>query len=297
MTAGDSAMLRRCTATISRVGTGSCAARATSSVAERLAGRAAGPGRCRARRRPGPGGTGTPCDWWAIRGRRPVPSYIRVSHWRQIVPSGVAIQSSSTRSRGLTRARPASRWPAWTMTSATSRARGVVARWSGMASGTSPQLCTTPRSTWPEATRSTVSHGSRSERVRVRSGCAVAQVAQGGRHEAAHRRRERRQPQVAGHRPGLAVQPGLDLLEVGEQPAALVDEVATVAGEHHAAADPLEEGYAGLPLEPLHLLRDGAGRVAQRLGGGDHGAVAVDGAERGQGGQVDHEAMLHAKGA
>ena len=32
----------------------------------------------------------------AIRGSRPVPSYIRGSHWRQIVPSGVAIQSSST---------------------------------------------------------------------------------------------------------------------------------------------------------------------------------------------------------
>ena len=31
-------------------------------------------------------------DGCAIRGSRPVPSYIRVSHWRQIVPSGVAIQ-------------------------------------------------------------------------------------------------------------------------------------------------------------------------------------------------------------
>ena len=46
---------------------------------------------------------------WAIRGSRPVPAYIRVSHWRQMVPSGVAIQPSSTRSRGLTLACSASR--------------------------------------------------------------------------------------------------------------------------------------------------------------------------------------------
>ena len=45
----------------------------------------------------------------AIRGARPVPSYIRINHWRQMVPSGVATQGSSTRSLGETRVRPESR--------------------------------------------------------------------------------------------------------------------------------------------------------------------------------------------
>ena len=92
--------------------------------------------------------------------------------------------------------------------------------------------------------------------------------------------------------PGALVQPGLDLLEVGEQPGARVDEVPAVVGEDHPAADPLEQGDAGLLLQPLDLLRDRARGEAQRVGGADDGAVGVDGPEAGQGGEVDHAAML-----
>ena len=102
---------------------------------------------------------------------------------------------------------------------------------------------------------------------------------------------------MTGDGAGLAVQSGLDLLEVGEQPGPGVDQVAAVAGEHHSAAHPLEQRYAGLPLQPLDLLGDRAGREAERVGGSDHRAVGVDGAERGQGGEIDHEAMLHGSGA
>ena len=92
--------------------------------------------------------------------------------------------------------------------------------------------------------------------------------------------------------PAALVQPGLDLLEVGEQAGARVDEVPAVVGEDHAAADPFEQRHAGLLLEPLDLLGDRAGGVAQRIGGGDDGAVGVDGAEAGEGGEIDHAAML-----
>jgi hypothetical protein len=65
-----------------------------------------------------------------------------------------------------------------------------------------------------------------------------------------------------------------------------------VAGEHHAATDPLEQRHPGLPLEPLHLLGDRARGEAQRVGGADDRTVVAHGAQRGQGGQVDHETML-----
>ena len=99
-----------------------------------------------------------------------------------------------------------------------------------------------------------VSQGSRSVRASGEVGVRVAQVAHDRRDQAAHRGRERGEPQVPGDRAGALVQPGLDLLEVGEQPAAGVDQVPAVVGEHHAAADPLEQRDAGLLLQPLDLL-------------------------------------------
>ena len=110
----------------------------------------------------------------AISGSRPVPSYIRVSHCRQIVPSGVAIQPSSTRSCGVSARRPASGWSWRRMTSATSVPTVVAATWSGIPRGTSPQLCATPRSVAPVATRPAVSQGSRSESATVRPGWAAS---------------------------------------------------------------------------------------------------------------------------
>ena len=64
-------------------------------------------------------------------------------------------------------------WSRRTITSARSRASAVRARWPGIGRGRSPQLCTTPRSACPEATRLMASHGSRSVRVTRRSGCAA----------------------------------------------------------------------------------------------------------------------------
>ena len=55
----------------------------------------------------------------------------------------------------------------------------------------------------PDATRSTVSHGSRSVRVSARSGCASRRSRIDGRDQAAHRGRERRDPQVPGDGAGL----------------------------------------------------------------------------------------------
>lgn len=95
---------------------------------------------------------------------------------------------------------------------------------------------------------------------------------------------------MPGNGLGLAVQPGLDLLEVGQHLGAGVDEVPAVAGQHHAAADPLEQRYAGLALQPLDLLRDRARGEAQGVGGRDHGAMGVDGAQCGEGSEVDHGA-------
>ena len=89
-------------------------------------------------------------------------------------------------------------------------------------------------------------------------GVGGAQVAYDGGDQPAHRGRERGQPQVPGDRPGPLVQPGLDLLEVGEQADAGVDQVPAVVGEDHAAADPLEQGDAGLLLQALDLLGDRA---------------------------------------
>ena len=159
--------------------------------------------------------------------------------------------------------------------------------------GTSPQRCTTPRSLWPVATRSMVSQGSRSVRESERSGWAARRSRTTGATSpriAVENAVSRRWPETV---PGPLVQAGLDLLEVGEQAGAGVDEVPAVVGEDHAAADPLEQRDAGLLLEPLDLLGDRARGEAERVGGADDGAVGVDGPEAGQGGEVDHVAMLH----
>ena len=167
--AGEAAIDRRWTATTSRVGTGSAAATVVSGGSMRgrpRRGTSAMPSPARTRAR----WESYSRDSCAICGLRPVPTYIRCSHWRQMVPSGVAIQPSSTRSAGVTRPRPATGWSSRTTTSATSRATTVRSRWSGTCRGTSPQECTTPMSRRPAATVSTVSQGSVSVREKVRSG-------------------------------------------------------------------------------------------------------------------------------
>ena len=123
-------------------------------------------------------------------------------------------------------------------------------------------------------------------------GVRGVQVGDGGGHEAPHRGREGHQPEVPGHGRGLLVQAGLDLLEVGEQPRAGVHEVPAVPGEDHAAPDPLQQRHPRLPLEALDLLADRARREPEHLGGADDRALGVDRAQGGEGGQVDHEAML-----
>ncbi len=116
---------------------------------------------------------------------------------------------------------------------------------------------------------------------------------QGGGDQAAHRGGERGQPHVPGDGAGLLVQPGLELLEAVEEAGALVDEVAAVPGQHDAAADPLEQRHPGLLLQALDLLGHGARGEAERVGGRDDRAVGSDGAQRAEGYQVNHEAMLH----
>ena len=99
-----------------------------------------------------------------------------------------------------------------------------------------------PTSTWPAATRSTVSQGSRSVTVRDRSGCASRRWRSAGAtrpRTAVEKAASRRWPATV---PALPVQPGLDLLEVAEQPAAVVDQLPPGAGEHHPAARPARAG-------------------------------------------------------
>ena len=107
----------------------------------------------------------------------------------------------------------------------------------------------------------------------------LEQLANGRRDHPAHGGRERHHAQVAGDRAGLQVQPGLDLLEVGEQPGAGVHQVPAVAGQHHPAADPLEQRHPGLALQTLHLLGDRARGEPEHVGGRDHGPVVGDGPE------------------
>ena len=116
---------------------------------------------------------------------------------------------------------------------------------------------------------------------------------QRGRDQAAHRGGERGQPHVPGDGPRLLVQPRLQLLQVGEEPAALLDQVPAVPGEHHAPADPLEQRHAGLLFQPLDLLRHRARGEAERVGRRVDRAVRADGAQRVERHQVNHEAMLH----
>jgi len=68
--------------------------------------------------------------------------------------------------------------------------------------------------------------------------------------------------------------------------------MSTVAGEHHASADPVEERHAGLSLEPLELLGDRTRGESQRGRGADHRAVGVDRMEGLERLKIDHEAML-----
>ena len=111
--------------------------------------------------------------------------------------------------------------------------------------------------------------------LQLEAGMRLVQRADAGSHESAHRRRERGEPQATCHCPGLLVQPGLDALEVGQQPSTCFDQVSALAGQHDASTDPLEQRHAGLAFQSLHLLRDCARREPEGVGGRDHGPVGV----------------------
>ena len=137
-----------------------------------------------------------------------------------------------------------------------------------------------------------VSHGSRSVRASVRSGCASRRARAIGATSPRMRGRERRHAEPSGNRVGALVQAGLDRLEVGEQPAARIDQVPPVGGQHHPASDPFEQRHPRLALQSLDLLGDRARRVAQSVGGGHDRTVGGNGAQRGDGGEIDHEATV-----
>ena len=202
-------MLRRWTATMSRVGTGSCAGRATSSS----------PSGCAAE--PRDQGDAEP---GLHQGQVGVELHRLVGDPRQpagaVVHPGQPLRGRSCLGGGdpvlvdqVARADPR---PAGEPVAGVDDHVGDVAgqrTWSrggrGWPAARRPSCARRRGRSGPEATRSTVSHGSRSVRDRVRSGCAVAQVAQGGRHQAAHRRRERRRPAGGRRRcrPGGAGRP------------------------------------------------------------------------------------------
>ena len=225
---------------------------------ERAPGPAAGRARRRGRPRPARGGTRTPSDTCAIRGGRPVPSYIRCSHWRQMVPSGVAIQSTSSRSCGVTVApageRVVARHDQVGDVVGDAGARDVVGHGERHPAPAvhDPDVALTGRDQVDGVPRLALVEG------QPQVGMGVEEPARDRRDQAAHRGRERDQADAAGHDVGAVLELGLELLEIGEDLLAGVDQVPTVAGQHHAAADPFQQRDADLPLEALDLLRDGA---------------------------------------
>ena len=154
----------------------------------------------------------------AIRGSRPVPSYMRSSHCRQMDPSGVATQSLIGQvARGDDGA-------AGQPVIAADDHLGEVA---GQC-GAGEVIGHRQRQVAPAVRDAEVSLPGRDQADRVpgfvlRQGDAQVRVrrqdgGQRGRDQAAHRGGERGQPHVPGDGLGLLVQPGLQLLQVGEQP-------------------------------------------------------------------------------
>ena len=71
-----------------------------------------------------------------------------------------------------------------------------------------------------------------------------------------------------------------------------IDQDEGGVGEHDPATDGLEQPDARLALQLADLLAHRGGRVAELARRGRHRAVAVDGAEEDEPGQVDHVATL-----
>ncbi len=131
------------------------------------------------------------------------------------------------------------------------------------------------------------------EQVHVETWMRIEQTGEGARHETTHRRGERDEADGAGNGPGAAVQIGLQHLELVEETCAPLDERATLVGQHDATADAFEQGHTHLALQALDLLGDGARRVTECRGCSADRALLLDGAQRRNGVQVDHEENLH----
>ena len=185
-----------------------------------------------------------------------MPTYIRSSHCRQIELRGVAIQSSSSRSRGVEPSAIGQR------VLAVEHDVGPVVGERGdrdvVGHGErhvaplvhDPEVGLVGGDEVDGVPGLTLGHGDREV------GVGVEHVAHDRGHQPADGGREGRHPQPPGHGPCLPVQSALQLLEASEQRGAALDEVTAVTGEDDAAADPLEERDPGAALEALDLLGD-----------------------------------------
>ena len=268
-------MLRRCSTVI-------CAGRhrvvrrhRDHAVGQLARGPAAGPGRCRARRWTSATCEANSIDTWATSGQPPGA----VVHPQQPLPADRALRG---RDPGLVdevaRGDPG---PAGqrvvgrcTRTSATSWATTVEARCSGTASGTSPQLCTSAdvdvagRDQVDGVPRLALGDGQRQRGARRAGGARTGATRP---RTAVEKAASRRWPATVPRGRGAArPRSARGRRAAGRRRR----RAAARAGQHHPAADALEQRHPDLALEPLDLLGDRAGGEAEHLGGGDHRAVA-----------------------
>ncbi|GAA3074260.1 hypothetical protein GCM10020000_69100 [Streptomyces olivoverticillatus] len=115
-----------------------------------------------------------------------------------------------------------------------------------------------------------------------------AQPGEGGGEEAAGRRGEGTEQQLAHGLPGLRFEVGLGELDLGEDARGVVGEQPSGVGEPHPAAVLGQQLLAGLALQLGQLLGDGGGRHMQSVGRTADGAVPGDGMEGTQALQVQH---------
>ena len=140
----------------------------------------------------------------------------------------------------------------------------------------------------PRTTAATPGSGS-SSRERTRSpGCSARSADERGGEQAAHRGRERGDPQLADHLAALRLQVRLGQLHLGEDARRVLGEQPARVGEPHPAAVLREELLAHLALQLGHLLGDRRRRDVQPLGRTADRAVPGEGVEGAQALQIQH---------
>jgi len=127
---------------------------------------------------------------------------------------------------------------------------------------------------------------------RLQTRVPARQLHERGRDHRAAGRGER----ADAHRPGQPVpragQVGRRLLQPPEHVFGVPHQRERGRGERHPAAGAFQQRHPGLPFERAQLLRDGGGRVAQRVGHGGDRAAQGELAQQAQAADVEHQVSL-----